>query len=220
MKLSEAQATLLKQLGTDPSTGLSRDDAASRREKQGGFNSVDPPINCPPTVCCLLPCIKHVPSMKAFQRIKPEEAEVLRNGKWVQYDATSLVQGDIVRLEEGDVVPADCVVLQLESDTELLVDHRLVTGEEKPRGAPQNFDKEGTKPTQLFWGGQVVQGTAVAVATAVGSNTLVAGLIREKRFPPKGNVLEAGDAIMMTGSMDEDEEAGISLMSRDAMAKA
>jgi len=35
----------------------------------------------------------------------------------------------------------------------------------------------------LYWGGHVVQGTCLALVTAIGPNTLVSTLIREKRFP-------------------------------------
>ncbi|GAX25416.1 hypothetical protein FisN_5Lh518 [Fistulifera solaris] len=205
MQLSQAQQDLVANVKADVEKGLTTDEAAARREKQGYFNTVDPPINCPSWVCCLLPCINHVPSMQAFVRIKPDDAELKRNGKWVRYDAASLVIGDIIRLEEGDVIPADCVVLTLEEGTsELLVDHRSVTGEEKPRSAKRRGDF--VQPTQLFWGGRVVLGSAIAVTTAVGSETLVASLIRDGRFPPNCDIVSAVD--------DADEEAGISLMAR------
>jgi magnesium-transporting ATPase (P-type) len=45
----------------------------------------------------------------------------------------------------------------------------------------------------LYMGGKVVQGSGTAVITAIGPNTLLAKLIREKRFPPKESVLEAED---------------------------
>ena len=218
MKLSQAQIDLLAQLGTDPENGLTTDEVSSRREEDGSFNVVDPPIKCPAWICCLLPCIKHVPSMKAFRQIKPDDAEVLRNGKWIRYDAASLVKGDVIRLEEGDIVPADCVVLSLQSSAELLVDHRSVTGEEKPRSAHYVGKERFAQPTQLFWGGQVVQGSALAVATAVGSSTLVASLIGDGRFPPKSNVLEANELVLSTEDVDNpDEEAGISLITRDTL---
>ena len=213
MNLSQAQTDLLNQLKTDLNKGLSADEVLSRREAAGSFNVVDPPVKCPGWICCLLPCIKHIPSMKAFRQIKPDDAEVLRNGKWIRYDAASLVKGDIIRLEEGDQVPADCVVLQLEDTShELLVDHRSVTGEEKPRSAKQIQDGF-VQPTQLYWGAQVVQGSAVAVATGVGSDTLVASLIREKRFPPTENVVE----MMSPHADDLDQEDGISLITRDVL---
>ena len=204
-ELSPAQSDLLAQLGSALEQGLSTDDVVARRERDhhGQYNVVDPPLKCPAWICCLLPCIQHVPSMKAFRALQPDDVEVRRNGKWIRYDASCLVVGDILRLEEGDVVPCDCVVLQLllsssesnsksnaaASSEQLLVDHRFVTGEDKPRAASYSTETLRTTPTQLFWGAQVVQGRALCVATAIGPNTLVASLIRDGRFPPKSNVL-------------------------------
>jgi len=220
MTLSKPQTDLLDRLKTNADSGLTTDEASARREADGSFNVVDPPINCPSWVCCLLPCIKHVPSMKAFRQIKPDDAEVKRNGKWIRYDATSLVKGDILRIEEGDIVPADCVVLSLESPSDLLVDHRSVTGEDKPRSSSAVNERGSAQPTRLFWGAHVVQGSAIAVATAIGPNTLVASLIRGKRFPPRDRILEAEAngcfAIAESGGDDEEDQAGISLIARDS----
>ena len=123
--------------------------------------------------------------MKAFAAIKPDDAEVMRSGKWIRYDATSLVKGDIIRLEEGDVVPADCAVLEV-LEEELLVELKGVTGKERPRSITRDAPL-----TTLYMGGKVVQGGGTAVITAIGSNTLLAKLIQEKRFPPREPVLEA-----------------------------
>ena len=185
MQLSPAQRDLVERLKTNPDTGLTTDEVTARRETSGQFNVVKPPIDCPPTVCCLLPCIKHFPSMKAFRAIEPEDAEVLRGGTWIRYDVTSLVQGDIIRMEEGDVVPADCVVLDLTTSMdcqELLVDVRGITAEEKPRSAKRVARKTTNmtdsnnssnnveevmvvQPVQLYWGGTVVQGGCIAVVS-------------------------------------------------------
>jgi E1-E2 ATPase/Cation transporter/ATPase, N-terminus len=210
MTLSKAQEDLLRQLKTNRKSGLSTDAAAERREQDGCFNVVDPPINCPAWVCCLLPCIKSIPSMKAFRMIKPEDAEVLRDGHWVRYDAASLVRGDIIRLEEGDIVPADCVVLSVD-DVQMLVDSRCVTGEEKPRTCEKNPNTDTFKPAQLFMGSHVVQGSGEAVVTAIGSNTKLAAVIRENKFPPKAILSSSIDFT------DEYPEAGISLVARDAL---
>ena len=181
---------LLKELNTSLESGLTSDEATQRREQSGTFNVVKPPVDCPSWVCCLLPCIKHIPSMKAFAAIKPDDAEVLRNGKWIRYDATSLVKGDIIRLEEGDVVPADCVLV--ETVEELLVELRPITGEERLRSiAPTSQGEKEPPMTSLYMGGKVVQGGGTAVITAIGPDTLVARLIQEKRFPPKEPILEA-----------------------------
>lgn len=185
---------LLQELETSMETGLTTDQASQRREQDGCFNVVKPPVDCPSWLCILLPCIKHIPSMKAFAPLKPDDAEVLRNGKWIRYDAASLVRGDIIRLEEGDIVPADCVVVVVHDDTELLVDIRAVAGDERLRSASAGCEGK----VQLYLGAHVVQGSATAVITAIGSNTLLATLIQEGRFPAKEN-------------MGEDEVVGISL---------
>ena len=146
--------------------------------------------------------------MKTFRMIKPEDAEVLRDGHWVRYDATSLVRGDIIRLEEGDIVPADCTIFQVH-DGEMLVDGRFVTGEDKPRSCQSNSDSGPFKPVQLFFGSHVVQGSGEAVVTAIGPNTKLASIIREKKFPPKPT-FQSEDTYT-----DEDPETGISLVSRN-----
>lgn len=195
---------LVEELGADLEVGLTTDEASQRREQEGSFNVVSPPINCPGWVCCLLPCIKSIPSMKAFASLKPEDAEVLRNAKWIRYDAASLVKGDVIRMEEGDVVPADCVVLKLSEEEEedeeeamhleeeeLLVDLRPITGEDRLTSITAASIFNGGIRHKLYMGGKVVQGGGIAVITEVGPETLLAKLIRENRFPPKEPILEA-----------------------------
>ena len=190
--LSLSQQQLLDQLQTTLATGLSRDEAAKRRERDGLFNVIDPPLKCPAWVCCLLPCIKSIPSMKAFREVQPEDAEVLRDSRWTRYDAAGLVVGDIVQLDEGDVVPADCVLLTL-ADHEMLVDLRNITGEERARSISS---LNNTAPSvKLYYGGQVLQGSGTCVVTAIGSSTLLAKIIRERKFPPKENILEGEEEV-------------------------
>jgi magnesium-transporting ATPase (P-type) len=213
MALSPSQEELLQQLKTNRKSGLTTDEATERREEDGCFNVVDPPVNCPSWVCCLLPCIKSIPSMKTFRMIKPEDAEVLRDGKWVRYDATSLVRGDIIRLEEGDIVPGDCVVLEVD-DEQMLVDCEYITGEEKPRTCAKDSTTGISRPVQLFLGSRVVEGSGEAVVTAIGHKTMLSSIIREKRFPPQGNLLDAPPEYH---HRDEDPEVGISLVERDTL---
>ena len=169
--------------------GLTADEAIQRREQDACFNVVKPPIDCPAWACVLLPCIKHIPSMKAFSTIQPDDAEVLRDGKWIRYDAASLVRDDVIRMEEGDTVPADCVVVSKENDDEVLVDLRSITGDERLR----TVTNDGSAATTLYYGGKVVQGSVTAVVTAIGPQTLLGKLIREKQFPVTEPVLEASE---------------------------
>ncbi len=206
-KMSTTTKHILEQYGTNLQTGLTTDQASQRREEAGTFNVVNPPINCPGWVCCLLPCIKSIPSMKAFAGIKPDDAEVLRNGKWIRYDSTSLVPGDVIRVEEGDVVPADCILVELSTgEEELLVDLRPITGEERLKSITTATFTSSTGLPKLYMGGKVVQGGATAVIIAIGPNTLVAKLIREKRFPSKEAILLDDDF-----ALGEEIPTGISM---------
>src|SRR5262249_16281535 len=56
-------------------------------------------------------------------------ARALRDGKWGEVEARSLVPGDVIRLYLGDVVPADC---ELIDGDYLSVDQSALTGESLP----------------------------------------------------------------------------------------
>ena len=213
-QLSPAHRALLQELDVTVEQGLTTREASARRSIYGE-NQVDPPIKCPGWVCCLLPCIKNIPSQKQFLAMQPEDAEVKRNGQWIRYDASSLVQSDIIRLEEGDVVPADCTVLWTEpahnnDDDEFLVDHGPVTGDTQ---------KPAVHPAELYWGGRVLVGSCVAVVTAVGQATRVGQLIQAGCFPVQPQHSQnSGSSSSMQQDCDE-EEGGIALLSRDKNGK-
>ena len=57
------------------------------------------------------------------------KARVLRDGKWQQIDAQTLVPGEIIRLYLGDVVPADCKLIQGDY---VSIDQSALTGESLP----------------------------------------------------------------------------------------
>jgi magnesium-transporting ATPase (P-type) len=57
------------------------------------------------------------------------KARALRDGTWQQVDARMLVPGDIVRLYLGDVVPADCKLIQGDY---ISIDQSALTGESLP----------------------------------------------------------------------------------------
>ena len=230
MPLSAAQKDLLDLYSADYNRGLTAAEATERRRKvdTGGLNSVGPPIKCPSWVCCLLPCIKHIPSMKLHRQIRPEDAEVRRGNRWVRYDAPSLVRGDIIRVEDGDIVPADCTVLSLglepvdlnaeggqgandgaSSSIELVVDVKDVTGECKPRVSRMRSDGTAA-PVRLLYGSHVNQGACIAVVTAVGEQTLLASLMKDGRWPPKCDL-----SLGLRSEVNvEDEEIGLSLVER------
>jgi H+-transporting ATPase len=90
------------------------------------------------------------------------QARVLRGGKWQQVDARTLVPGDIIRLYLGDVVPADCKLIQGDY---ISIDQSALTGESLP---VTKRSGEGA-----YSGSVIKQGEMVAVITATGANTFL-----------------------------------------------
>jgi Mg2+-importing ATPase len=112
-------------------------------------------------------------------------AEVRRDGRSVDVPMEAVVPGDVVILNAGDLVPADCTVL--ESRT-LLVDESALTGESVP------VEKGGEVPggTSLFLGTHVVSGSATAVIVATGASTRFAGISARLAVHPSPTGFERG----------------------------
>ena len=245
MPITTHQKELLSHHQANYTTGLTTSEASQRRHY---LNKVQKPINCPSWVCCLLPCINHIPSMKQFRYVQPDDAEVLRdNGRWIRYDASSLVVGDIVRLVEGDVVPADCVVISLGMEhvdetivvdeesgaaavggdvsnnnesmmDELTVDSHYITGESKPRHISYNSNQT-VQSTLLYYGSRVLEGACIGLVVNCGENTVLAKLIREKRWPPKDDLSKEVENLFGTMNSNENynddyDSSGIALVQR------
>lgn len=228
-QLSKAQQNILTNLSTSYQTGLSQKVVSTRRN--GEFNELSPPINCPKWACILLPCIKYIPSMKLYETIQPSDAEILRDGEWICYDAYSLVQGDIIRLTEGDVIPADCCLLSLGLDRygdgydvdggqdEFIVDASNITGRVQPITINEDTflqqlqeddgddekeeNNEDDSLIHLHCGSFILNGSAIAVVTNVGSNTFVAKQMKNGKWPP---AVSSGDYNMIQAEEDGDAE--------------
>ena len=91
--------------------------------------------------------------------------------RYIQIEKQDVVCGDIIRLENGDEVPADGTVLEARN---LLVDESNFTGEpftDKSEQAEPSSD-EGTYPSnQLLRGSTVIEGTCVYRVSAIGMDT-------------------------------------------------
>ena len=51
-------------------------------------------------------------SIEALKEMTPAKAKVIRNGQTIEVNAEELVPGDIVILEAGNYVPADCRIIE------------------------------------------------------------------------------------------------------------
>lgn len=90
----------------------------------------------------------------------------------------ALVPGDIVRLSAGDMVPADCRVMQA---TDLFLGQSALTGESLPVEKFAHPGEEGSSalemPNLVFMGTNVISGTATAVVLATGNATHFGALV-------------------------------------------
>lgn len=112
-------------------------------------------------------------AMESLKKMSSNRALVFRDQKIVQINATELVAGDIIKLEAGDVIPADVRLIQvnsLKTDESALTgesenaekNDKVLTDEQLPLGDQQNM---GFKGTFVSSG----QGTAIVIGT--GMNT-------------------------------------------------
>ena len=68
-------------------------------------------------------------SLEALRRLATTQARVMRDGRGREVDASELVPGDVVLIEAGAKVPADCRILH---QTAFEADESLLTGESVP----------------------------------------------------------------------------------------
>ena len=68
-------------------------------------------------------------AIEKLREMSVSEAKVVRDGKVVVINSEEVVVGDIVEIEEGDRIPADCRIL---SSNDFRTDESALTGESKP----------------------------------------------------------------------------------------
>lgn len=110
-------------------------------------------------------------TLAALQRLLPARARVLRDGHLAAVPTVDLVPGDVVILQAGDRVPADCRVIDGE---DARIDLSTVTGESAPQPceAAVARDNEHTRPRNVLLAGTaVVAGKVTAVVFATGPHT-------------------------------------------------
>ncbi len=110
-------------------------------------------------------------TLAALRKLLPQQAQVLREGKVTRVPAEQLVPGDIVPLEQGDQVPADCRLIEAFGAR---VNNAAVTGESLPRtreAGPSEADDLIDSKNVVLAGTSMVSGQAKAVVFATGMHT-------------------------------------------------
>jgi len=123
-------------------------------------------------------------AVRALKSISAPSATVLRDGKFVSIPSTDVVAGDIVKVEEGDYIPADMRLLE---SVNLKVDESALTGESVPveKDADASLDEKtslGDRINMAYMSTIVTYGRATGVIVSTGMSTemgSIAGMLNE-----------------------------------------
>lgn len=128
------------------------------------------------TVLGVLQESKAEAAIEALQEMSAATSKVLRDGKIVSVRSEDLVVGDIVILEAGDAVPADCRIFECAS---MKIEEAALTGESVPvdkviallKGGENGEVPLGDRKNMAYMGSTVVYGRGKAVVVATGMDT-------------------------------------------------
>ena len=108
---------------------------------------------------------------QTLQAMVPHRCRVLRDGRPAEVDVQELVRGDVVMLEAGDTVPADCRLVETH---DLTVNNAAITGESEPVSRTAEADTAGDALRArncVHMGTDVITGMARAVVFATAQAT-------------------------------------------------
>ena len=115
-------------------------------------------------------------AIEALQEIAASTSKVIRDGRTITVKSEEIVTGDIVILEAGDNVPADCRIIESAS---LKIEESALTGESVPVTKTDEVlnlrDSDdiplGDRKNMCYMGSSVAYGRGKAVVVATGMNT-------------------------------------------------
>lgn len=138
--------------------------------------------------------------LRSLQKHTAQKVEVLRNGHSLSIDSAELVPGDIIKLAEGDKIPADVRIIQSDS---LRADEAVLTGESVPVAKNEATLDEGKQiyeqTNMLFQGSFIVSGSVTGVIIATGNDTefgRIAALSKKASSPASSPVQKKVDSLL------------------------
>ncbi|MDP8960167.1 MAG: HAD-IC family P-type ATPase, partial [Actinomycetota bacterium] len=110
-------------------------------------------------------------AIRELGRVESRRVTAVRDGELTVVDAADVVPGDVIRLEAGEGVPADCRILE---GTGLEVDESTLTGESgtvMKSPDPSLAAAVAERSSMLYDGTYIAAGSATAAVVAVGPAT-------------------------------------------------
>ncbi|MDL2286946.1 cation transporting ATPase C-terminal domain-containing protein [Eubacteriales bacterium OttesenSCG-928-G02] len=125
-------------------------------------------------------------SLRKIQKISSPKVTVVRDGKPFVTDSRSIVAGDIIILESGNIVPADARLIESTAFTVLETPiNNIKSAVEKDARFVSKSDADLIYKNMVYAGTIVISGNAIAIVCEVGKNVL---LNRVKRRQNKSNL--------------------------------
>lgn len=110
--------------------------------------------------------------LRALQRYEQQTVEVMRDGQASTIDATELVPGDVIMLNEGEKIPADARIIEANN---VRADESVLTGESAPVnkgvGVASKAQEVYEQTNMLFQGSFIVAGQATALVVKTANTT-------------------------------------------------
>ena len=126
---------------------------------------------------------------------RPESALKVDHHLEVAVDERDLVPGEVIHINPGDSIPADCLVVEA---SHLQVSQSSLTGESEPlrktvslfpeKVSPGLFERENL----LFMGTSVISGSGLALVLATGDRAFIASIMKELNKKRPVNAFQQG----------------------------
>lgn len=115
--------------------------------------------------------------VEKLQSLISIKATVLRDGIPQEIHAERVVPGDVILLKAGDMLPADCLIME---SNELHANESALTGESYPVRKEAGITKKQAvlaKRTNCLWEGtSIISGSAKALVIQTGDNTILGNM--------------------------------------------
>ncbi len=122
-------------------------------------------------------------TLETLRNMTAPTAKVYRDGHLQEIPAENLVPEDVISVEAGDCIPADCFILEA---NRLYTNESVLTGESEPvpkfSGTLEQDFSGLHKPYMLYSGTAVTRGSGTAQVVSIGKNTQmgqISGMISE-----------------------------------------
>ena len=132
-------------------------------------------------------------AVQKLMAIIQTKVSAMRGGNLKDVPLEEIVQGDVISLSAGDVVPADCLIIE---SKDLFVDEATLTGETYPAEKSVGLLPKETvishRTNSLFMGTHIISGSSRAVVVNTGTGTEFGKIADHLRFRPPETEFEHG----------------------------